>query len=86
MTGFLEKHDMIQADKGFNISDECAARMIHLRVPPGKRGQAQMTKLACDKIGKISNLRINVEHVIARIKSVSPQECGTRLLSWTKYL
>ena len=60
---------MIQADKGFNIVDECAARHIHLYVPPGKRDQAQMSVAANNKTTRVANLRILVEQVIARLKS-----------------
>ena len=44
-SGYLEKIDpycSIMADKGFKISDECAARSINVIVPPGKLGHAQM--------------------------------------------
>lgn len=66
---YLEPYDMIQADKGFNIQDECAARFVHLHVPPGKRGQAQMSVAATNKTSRIARLRILVEQVIRRIKS-----------------
>ena len=65
----LEPYDMIQADKGFNIQVECAARLVHLHVPPGKRGQAQMSAAANAKTSRVANLRILVEQVIRRIKS-----------------
>ena len=60
---------MIQADKGFNIQDECAARHVHLHVQQGKRGQAQMSVAATNKTSRIARLRILVEQVIRRIKS-----------------
>ena len=65
----LDPHDTIQADKGFNIQDECAARLIHLHVPPGKRGKAQMSTAANNKTTRVANLRILVEQVIRRLKS-----------------
>ena len=37
----IPAHNMIMADKGFNILDECAARSFYLKVPPGKRGMSQ---------------------------------------------
>ena len=64
----LEPYDMIQADKGFNIKDECAARLVNLHVPPGKRGQSQMSVAATNKTSRIARLRILVEQVIRRIK------------------
>ena len=65
----LEPHDLLQADRGFMLSNECAARMIHLQVPPGKRGSAQMTSAATAKTGRIVSLRILVEQVIRRLKT-----------------
>ena len=38
----LEPYCTIMADKGFLISQECAARRIHLIVPPGRRGQSRV--------------------------------------------
>lgn len=71
-SGFLDKlepYDMIQADKGFNIAEECAIRRVHLHVPPGKRGQAQMSTAQNNKTSRIANLRILVEQVIRRLKT-----------------
>ena len=71
-SGFLDKldpYDMIQADKGFHIGEECAARCIHLHVPPGKRGKAQMSRAANNKTSRIANLRILVEQIIRRVKT-----------------
>lgn len=61
--------DVIMADKGFNIRDECAARNIELYLPPGKKGQAQMTSADVAKTKKIANLRIIIEQVIQRLKT-----------------
>ncbi|XP_030832622.1 uncharacterized protein LOC105445044 [Strongylocentrotus purpuratus] len=69
--GFLDKldpYDMLQADKGFIIHDECAARFVTLQVPPGKRGETQMSSAAVNKTKKVANLRILVEQVIRRLK------------------
>ena len=38
----LEQHSEIMVDKGFLLSEECAARRIRLHLPPDKRGKAQM--------------------------------------------
>lgn len=57
------------ADKGFNIYDECAARMISLHIPPGKRGTSQMLPAQLVKTKRIANLRILVEQVIRRMKT-----------------
>lgn len=70
--GFLEQvppYSIIMADKGFNISQECAARQISLYVPPGKHGESQMTSAAVLKTKKIANLRILIEQVIRWLKN-----------------
>ena len=66
---YCDQFDMIQADKGFNIQTECDARLLTLHVPPGKRGQVQMTKTAVEKTKRVANLRILVEQVIRRLKT-----------------
>lgn len=71
-SGILDQCDpynMVQADKGFCIRDECAARFLSLHIPPGLRGQAQMSTVAVGKTKKIANLRILVEQVIRRLKT-----------------
>ncbi|XP_052820235.1 uncharacterized protein LOC128246068 [Mya arenaria] len=50
--GYLDMvpfNKMVMADKGFNISNECAERNITLYVPPGKRGHSQMSMLKKQK-------------------------------------
>ena len=66
---YLDPYDMVQADKGFNISDECAERQISLQLPPGLRGAVQMSSAAVNKTKRVANLRILVEQVIARLKN-----------------
>lgn len=65
----LDPYDILQADKGFNIRDECEARLITLHIPLGKRGQAQMSTSAVNKTKRVANLRIIVEQVIRRLKT-----------------
>lgn len=65
----LEPHDLLQADKGFNLQDECSARLITLQVPPGKRGTSQMSAAAVAKTSRIAKLGILVEQVIRRLKT-----------------
>lgn len=36
----IDPYISLMADKGFNISEECAARHINLIVPPSQRGQS----------------------------------------------
>ena len=77
-SGFLdmcEACDMIQADKDFNIQEECAVRSIWLHVPPGLRGEVQMTSAAIEKTKKVANLQILVEQVIRRLKSFRILSC-----------
>ena len=72
LTGFLDTvppYSSVMCDKGFNISEECAARRITLYVPPGKRGMAQMGNEEVSKTNRIAKLRILVEQVIRRMKS-----------------
>ena len=60
---------MLQVDKGFNIVDDCAARRMYVQLPPGLRGQAQMSVAANIKMSRVANLRILVDQVIRRLKS-----------------
>ena len=71
-TGFLDllpPHSSLMADKGFNISAECAAHSIYLIVPPGRRGTSQMTPGEVKKTSEIAKVRILVEQVIRRLKT-----------------
>ena len=65
----MEPYSEIMVDKGFNISDECTARRIHLCVPPGKKGQSQMLSKDIQKTHKVANMRILVEQVISQLKN-----------------
>lgn len=71
-SGYLDHvpaYSRIMYDKGFNLTEECAQRMINVSVPPGRRGSAQMTPAELKKTKEIANLRILVEQVIRRIKT-----------------
>ncbi|XP_052285025.1 uncharacterized protein LOC127881311 [Dreissena polymorpha] len=71
-SGFLNLVPMnktIMADKGFNISNECADRSISLHVPPGRRGKSQMSSACVAKTKHIANHRILIEQVIRRMKT-----------------
>ena len=71
-TNFLDtvpSHTRIMADKGFNIQNECAARLINFLVPPGRRGTAQMTPDEIKTTTQVGKLRILVEQVIRRVKT-----------------
>lgn len=60
---------MVKTDKGFNIASECADRGIKLYVPPGRRGQSQMSSdiVLVSKI--IAKHQILIDQVIRRLKS-----------------
>ena len=64
----LEANDMIMADKGFQITEELEARQVTFLIPPGRRGDAQMSINKVRKTKKIANLRIYVEQIIGRLK------------------
>ena len=74
----LEPYDLLQADKGFNIQTECDLRNISLQVPPGKRGQAQMSAGAVAKTSQIANLRIlaRFRQLDAAMKAAVTARCG----------
>jgi hypothetical protein len=70
-SGFLDEiqpGDVVMADKGFLIEEDLISAGAKLAVPPGKRGQSQMTRLELFKTKTIANLRIHVERAIKRIK------------------
>ena len=59
LTCFLDTvppYSSVMCDKGFNISEECAARRITLYVPPAKRGMAQMGNEEVSKTNRIAKL------------------------------
>ncbi len=71
-SGLLDLHDpnnMVKTDKGFQIENECAERLLHLSIPPGLRGEAQMSSANVQKTMEVANLRILIEQVIRRIKT-----------------
>eukprot|EP00057_Strongylocentrotus_purpuratus_P026616 XP_011681090.1 PREDICTED: uncharacterized protein LOC105446234 [Strongylocentrotus purpuratus] len=57
------------ADRGFPITEELMMRRASLGIPPGKRGQEQMTRQQVMQTKKVANLRIHVERAIRRLKS-----------------
>lgn len=70
-SGFLrhiQPGDVIMADKGFLIEEELIGAGAKLAIPPGKRGQSQMTRDQLVQTKVIANLCIHVERAIKRIK------------------
>ncbi|XP_064637845.1 uncharacterized protein LOC135494024 [Lineus longissimus] len=64
----LEPFDEVMADRGFPIQEELASKLCQLHVPPGLKGQAQLTKAEVKRTKAIANTRIYVEQAIRRIK------------------
>lgn len=60
---------MIMNDKGFKILDECAAKMIYLKVPPGKTGMSQTLPPEITSTYDIAKVRILVGQFICRLKT-----------------
>ena len=70
--GFLDMvtpYSKLMADKGFNIANECAERHVELVIPPGRRGQSQMSSKLVQKTSSIAKMRILVEQVIREMKT-----------------
>jgi len=69
--GFLDKHypgDLIMADRGFNLHNECAEKKLLYAAPPGKRGISQFQSELVKDTARIARLRILVEQVIGRLR------------------
>ena len=64
----MQPYTELMVDKGFNISNECAAKRIYVVVPPGKRGLSQMLFSEVTKTKKIAKTRILVEQAIRHLK------------------
>ena len=64
----MESYTELIVDKGFSISNECAAKRIYVAVLPGKRGSSQMLSSEFTKTNKIAKTRTLVELVIRRLK------------------
>ena len=64
----MEAYTELMMDKGFIISNDCAAKRIYVVVQPGKRGSSQMLPSEVTKTNKITKTRILVEQVIRRPK------------------
>lgn len=65
---YIDKGDLIMADRGFQLHEEFLVKEATLVVPPGKRGSNQMTKEKLKVTKIVANSRIHVERVIRRLK------------------
>ncbi|XP_068723262.1 uncharacterized protein [Montipora capricornis] len=65
----LDQHDLIMADRGFDIQDLMAKKKVTLFIPPKRQSKSeQFSKEDCFETMRIANLRIHVERAIRRIK------------------
>ena len=64
LPGHTELSTELMTHKGFNISNECAAKRICVVISPGKPGSSQMLPSEVTKTNKIAKTRTLVEHVI----------------------
>ena len=64
----MEPYTELLVDKGFNNSNECAAKRNHVVIPPGKRGWSKMLLSEVTKTNKIAKTWILVEQDIRRLK------------------
>ena len=66
---YLEKGDMIVADKGFTVFYLLNKIQVSLYIPPFKRaGQSQFTTEESLRTSRVANLRIHVERAFERTK------------------
>ena len=68
---FVERGDVIMADRGFIIQEDLMALGATLEIPPPSSVIDQMTKKNVDKTKAIANARIHVERAIGRMKQFS---------------
>ena len=63
----MKTYTELMVNKGFNISNDRAAKTIYVVSTPGKRGSSQMVPSEITKANKIVKTRIVVEQVIRRL-------------------
>ena len=65
----LDQHDLIMADRGFDIQDLLAKKNVTLFIPPKRQSKSeQFSKEDCFEAMRIANLRIHVERAFRTIK------------------
>ena len=64
----LDPFDVIMADRGFLIKDECALLNIKVVTPHFTRGRKQMTQQQVQESRRLARVRIHVERVIGRLR------------------
>ena len=65
----VTEHSKIMPDKGYNLANECPERQVELVIPPGRRGQSQMSSKSVQKTSSIAKMRIRSEQVINEINT-----------------
>lgn len=64
----LQPHDVVLADRGFNVDDSIAYRGATLNIPSFTRGQSQLAPKEVESTRKLANVRIHVERVIGAVR------------------
>lgn len=59
--------DILMADRGFRIEDECMFYQAQLAIPDFTRGKKQLHPLEVENTKRIANVRIHVERIIGLI-------------------
>lgn len=65
----LLPHDVVMADRGFNIAEHLSVYGAKLLIPAFTRGQTQLSSHDVTLTRKIANLRIHVERVIGLVRN-----------------
>jgi len=65
----LDAGDRVIADRGFDIQDLLAEKMVALNIPPFLGDKLQLSARQVEETRRIAAIRIHVERAIGRIKS-----------------
>lgn len=65
----LDAGDRVIADRGFDIQDLLAEKMVALNIPPFLGDKLQLSARQVEETHRIAAIRIHVERAIGRIKS-----------------
>lgn len=69
LKGYVQEGDAVMADKGFTIKEELKELGLELNIPPFLPSGAQMSVSESSLTMKIAKHRIQIERVIAKVKS-----------------
>lgn len=77
----LKEGDVIMADRGFKLHDECSKRKLILIIPPEmSKDKKKLTAREEVRTKAIASLRIYVEHLMSRVKDWKIQDRRIELL------